>query len=254
MEDVRILKCYREVAALPEGTPLPAHPARTGPPLQLLNVYNSDEESPDFSQPFIYRQFPWLPADPRLFETLLRGETEVYGYHLAPLDNSPDWDDATFPGALVWEQFLNRSLKINIIDSECSEKGPLLDGWHSGILGVPWSVGWVLTVAPKRTYFHVDPPCGDCFMYLCQGRKIWLFIPPAAMAEVESRHGFEIVNRLPLPELLLLDDAFLWGKMLIGEIGDGDFIFFPENWPHYVRTLEHSFGYGGYFEKAPHDN
>ena len=254
MENARILKCYCDVAALPEDSLLPAHPGRTGPPLRPLNAYHSDEERIDFSQPFIYRNFPWLPADPRLFETLLCREKEVYGYNRSPVDNSPEWGDQTFSGAAVWRQFLDKSLEINIVDSECSEKGPLLDGWHSGILGVPWSVGWVLTVAPKRTYFHVDPPYGDCFMYLCKGRKIWLFIPPAAMAEVESRHGFEIINRLPLPELLLLDDAFLWGKMLIGEIGDGDFIFFPENWPHYVRTLEHSFGYGGYFGGEQYDN
>ncbi len=254
MEEKNILKLYREAAALPGNTPFPVCPARIGPPLQPVRVYRSDEEHIDFSRPFIYRQFPWLPAGPPLFEALLRREKEVYGYKLAPLDNSSDWDDAAFPGALVWEQFLDRSLKINIVDSECSEKGPILTGWRSRVLDVPSSVGWVLTVAPKRTYFHVDPPYGDCFMYLCEGRKIWLFIPPEALAEVESRHGFEIVNRLPLPELLLLDDAFLWGKILIGEMSDRDFIFFPQYWPHFVRTFEHSFGYGGYFGKEQYDS
>lgn len=254
MKETDMLNLYRAVAALSPETCFPEHPSHREPPLQPVPVCRPAGGKVDLARPFIYRNFPWLPADPRLFEALLCREKEVYGYNRSPVDNSPEWGDQTFSGAAVWRQFLDRNLKINIVDSECSEKGPLLEGWRSGILGVPWSVGWVLTLAPKRTYFHVDPPCGDCFLYLCKGRKIWLFIPPAALAEVESRHGFEIVNRLPLPELLLLDDAFLWGKMLIGEIGDGDFIFFPENWPHYVRTLEHSFGYGGYFEKAPHDN
>jgi hypothetical protein len=91
-------------------------------------------------------------------------------------------------------------------------------------------------------------------MYLCRGKKIWLFIAPEDLAEVERRHGFEIINRLPLPELLLLDDGLLWGKIQIGMIGDGDFLYFPDGWAHFVRTPEHSFGYGGYFGQSQNEN
>lgn len=253
MEEANILNLYREVAALPGNASFPVHPARQGPSLLPVAVHASGKEKIDLSRPFICRSFSSLPADPQLFKTLLCREKEVYGYRNAPQDNSFDWDDATFPGAMVWGRFCDRSLEINIVDSECSEKAPILHGWHFEALNIPDSVGWVLTIAPKCSYFHVDPPYGDCFMYLCRGRKVWLFISPEALAEVESRHGFDIINRLTLPELLLLDEAFLWGKIWIGEICDGDFIYFPQDWPHYVRTFEDSFGYGGYFEKNQPD-
>lgn len=247
MDNNTLLTLYRTLCDLPEGQSWPTLPGKAPPPLALLRAHRPGETDFDLTRPFVSRQFGSLPANPLLFQTLLCAEKEVFGYHNSPLDNAPDWDCGTLSGREIWEQYQQNSLKINILDSECSNPASLLEGWRSTALPRPSFIGWVLTLAPKRTYFHVDPPYGNCFMYLCRGEKIWLFIPPPDMAEVERRHGFDTVNRLPLPELLLLDDGFLWGKILIGKIGAGDLIYFPDYWPHYVRTFEHSFGYGGYF-------
>lgn len=241
------LTLYQTLCDLPEQENWPALPGKTSPPLAPVRVYNSDETEFDLTRPFICRRFPSLPSDPQLFESLLCAEKEVFGYNNSPLDNAPDWDYGTLSGREIWEQYQHNALQINILDSECTNAKPLLDGWSSTVLQRPSFIGWVLTLAPKLTYFHVDPPYGNCFMYLCEGKKIWLFIPPEDLAEVERRHSFDIINRLPLPELLVLDGGFLWGKIQIGKMGGGDLIYFPDYWPHYVRTFEHSFGYGGYF-------
>jgi hypothetical protein len=76
-------------------------------------------------------------------------------------------------------------------------------------------------------------------------------IAPADLAYIETRHYFAIVNELPLDELVLLDDRYLWGKVQTGTIGNGDLIYFPDHWAHYVQTTQHSFGFGGYLGEVP---
>lgn len=215
-------------------------------PVCAIDVHIDIVDVGSFKRPFVVRNFSGLSRDRQLFERELAREPEIWGYNASPMDNS-EVDAITLPGADVLARYRNRKLDFNIVDSECSDPAPLLTQWPDKALKVPPSVSWILTLAPARTYFHCDPPYGDCFMYLCEGHKVWLFIAPEDIAEIERRHGFATVNRLALPELLDLDGGFLRGRILIGEIRGGDFIYFPQDWAHYVRTLEDSFGYGGYF-------
>jgi hypothetical protein len=211
-----------------------------------LPVYSHIASVTDFTRPFVVTNFSGLSRDHDFFARELSHEPEIYGYDVSPMDNSES-DAITRTGAEVLQLFRERTLNFNIVDSECSDPSAILNSWPADKLKRPPSISWTLTLAPARTYFHYDPPYGDCFMYLCEGHKVWLFISPDDIAQIERRHGFEIVNRLPLSELLALDDGFLRGRILIGEIRGGDFVYFPEGWAHYVRTLKDSFGYGGYF-------
>lgn len=214
--------------------------------LRTLPEFRRTGGGADRNKPFVIRDFAGFARDRIGFERELAREPEVYGYDSSPIDNS-EVEALTLPGAEALRRYRARSLNFNIVDSECSHPAALLAEWPASGLPVPPSLSWILTLAPARTFFHCDPPYGDCFMYLCEGHKVWLFIAPEDIAEIERRHGFEIVNRLPLAQLMALDDGFLRGRILIGEIRGGDFIYFPQGWAHYVRTLHDSFGYGGYF-------
>ena len=238
-------KLYSEISALPLQTKLPEFPGKQGAPLTPIPIY-SENMTGDLTRPFILRNFSGLSIDRKFFEAAIAAEPEIYGYDSSPRDNS-EVEALTLPGAEVLARFKKRQLNFNIVDSECSQPQSLLTKWHSSKLKYPPSISWIVTLAPALTYFHVDPPYGDAFMFLCGGRKVWLLIAPEDLAHGEARHGFATVNNLPLKELLLLDDGFLWGRLHIGAIGAGDLIYFPQDWAHYVRTLEDSFGYGGYF-------
>lgn len=238
---------YRLVTELPAHAPLPSSPNKIGPPLRSIQIYTSDEVIANQTEPFIYRNFPWLPKDKEIFMDLISQEDEVYGYMSSPVDNTEAWGDITLTGREVRKRFDNGTLNFNVVDSQCTDQNRILEGWHSKMLIRPPSIGWVLTLAPTITHFHKDPPYGNCFQYLCQGKKIWLLISPEDLLQVESRYGFEIINSLPLPDLLMLGGGILWGKIHIGCIDSRSLLFFPQNWTHYVRTIEPSFGYGGYF-------
>ena len=241
--DDDLIRMIRDVAGEAEEAAIRKMQAAS---IRAAEVYQDIADVRDFTRPFVVRNFSGLSRDRNLFEHELSREPEIWGYDASPLDNS-EVDAITLPGAEVLARYRKRNLAFNIVDSECSDPSPLLTQWPRDMLKVPPSVSWILTLAPARTYFHCDPPYGDCFMYLCEGHKVWLFITPGDIAEIERRHGFETVNRLPLSELLALDGGFLRGRIWIGEIRRGDFVYFPQDWAHYVRTLEDSFGYGGYF-------
>lgn len=196
-----------------------------------MRICKTEAEITDLTEPFIYPDFQSLPSDANLFADLIRAEKEVYGYAASPENGDGDWGDKTRSGQEVWNLFQANALDFNIVDSQCTEQKRILAGWKSQKLRRPPSVSWVLTLADKKTLFHVDPPYGDCFQYLREGRKIWLLIPPADIAEIERRHGFAKVNTLPLDQLLHLDDGFLWGKIHIGAIGGGDLLFSPRTGP-----------------------
>ena len=241
----------RETRGVPPGFP----ETFSGPAMLSLKVYTSEADVHDTQEPFILRGFDSLPNDEQHFGDLLSSEAEVYGYGRSPKDNSYLWEECTLAGREIWTLFRRGTLAINIVDSECSAPVAevLLAAWHSRAVPVPSMIGWVLTNAPKTTFFHTDPPYGDCFMHLVRGKKIWRFIHPSDMAFLLEKYDYTYLNSLNTGDLLLLENAYLWGKLRVGLARDGDLLFFPENWPHHVRTLENSIGFGGYFE-TKHDS
>lgn len=104
-------------------------------------------------------------------------------------------------------------------------------------------------------------------MKLLYGRKIWWMIPAEDFAILEAKghtvesvakvsfgkhglmSGMTLTSSLPqltLSQVLELEDGAMWGKILIGEISGGDFLWFPPGCLHKVFTLESSLGFGGY--------
>lgn len=218
-------------------------------PFKPVPVCDSEADIPNCSGPFIFHNFPGLPRTEARFVQFIVSEAEIYGYGKVPKDNGCDWDEQTLTGRQVWELYRRGALPFNIVDSECSGQDELLTTWNLTRLNKPSFLGWVLTNAPATTCFHTDPPYGDCFMYLIKGKKIWLFLAPADLDILLKKYDYTHLNSLSIPELLALENHFLRGRLYAGLMQDGDFLFFPENWPHHVRTLENSFGFGGYIEK-----
>lgn len=90
---------------------------------------------------------------------------------------------------------------------------------------------------------HVDPYGMQGWMCLLFGRKRWRLYPPPHIPliyDMTQRTFFHARQHEPA-QFPLLPYADFWE----GEIGPGEFLFFPAGWPHEVVTLEASFGLGG---------
>lgn len=108
---------------------------------------------------------------------------------------------------------------------------------------------YVLTKQNNLTNFHVDPDFGGGWMYLAIGTKLWWFISPSDMEYLLANEiSIDKLKNISFTELLTLCDSYLWGKVFIGEITGGDFIYFPKKWAHRVFTYDKSFGISGYYD------
>ena len=110
----------------------------------------------------------------------------------------------------------------------------------------PFALSYVLTNKNTLTKFHVDIGGGG-WIYLKQGQKLWWFISPEDIAEVEKNgYPIEKLRELSFTELVFLHDHYLWGKIYVLLLDKNDFVYFPEHWAHRVFTYDKAFGISGY--------
>ena len=222
--------------------------------IQELNIDNFKElvtAVENLKEPFILRKTKFLDYNFDNFEKLINKQKEIYGYK-----SSITWDFNTINGTDIWNSFKNNTLKINIVDSPT-----IIDDDDVQVLDPEWkdyarnklkennhfALTWILTNSPKITHFHTDPEFAGGYMKLLEGEKIWWCIKGEDLDYLVSKgNSFESLRELPLFEILKLENFYLWGKIFVNRLEDGDFLWFPLRCLHKVTTLRNSYGFGGY--------
>lgn len=198
-------------------------------------------------EPFIIRKTALFHVEHEDYETLIKSEEKIKGYH-----SSLDWNFDLQKGADVWQKFQEGRLDINIVDSPISDTEwvpTVLKEYFDNKLGEKkeYGVCWILTNRPKITHFHTDPKYAGGYMKLMKGGKIWWCIVEQDLQYLMAKgHSVESVAELDLCDILCLEDYYLWGKIYVSKIEDGDFLWFPIDCLHKVITTEDSHGIGGY--------
>lgn len=192
-----------------------------------------------FISPFIVNNTDILQIDQQKFISEIKQEQEIFGY--VP---GTDFDYQTYPGDKIWDDYSKNKLQINIVDSPVTNQTILKDLQTDN---KKYSLCWILTCAPKITYFHTDPDYGGGYMKLLEGNKIWWLVLKQDFEYLQKcGHEYKIMEKMNFIEILALENWYLWGKIYVAQIRKNDLIWFPERCFHRVITLESSFGFGGY--------
>lgn len=199
--------------------------------------------------PFIVNQTAILQCSDSQFQELISKQKQlVYGY-----SSSTTWEWNDLSAQKVYENWLNRNLAINIVDSPLDAKDDILSHeWQSYVkkkLGDQYdlSLCWVFTNAPKVTHWHTDPKFAGGFMRLLKGEKIWWMVAPGDLEYLETQgHTVQSLSKMNINEMLQLENNYLFGKLYVDTISGGDLLWFPINTLHKVLTVRDSLGFGGY--------
>jgi hypothetical protein len=181
----------------------------------------------------------------------LRLEPEVRGYTRG--DASGYTEHLVFTGRdalAAWDAGL---LACNVIDSECSRTGGLMPPGLAAIPGMEkvhahLRLAYVLSPLPEVSGafgdLHCDPPMGSGWQYLVRGSKTWQCIDDAPVEGRASAFSRTQCQQMSCPPDMAA--VALRARVLTTELRGGDFVSFPQNWPHAVMTSEPSIGLSGY--------
>lgn len=162
------------------------------------------------SLPFVARSIRSEFPDRKQVWERMRQEERLEGYV------GPDGDMKSLPTENVIESWATGTLGMNVL----SQPAPLVFApavIRKRTLENPADLcSYVLTRANNWTDFHCDQLAGEGeWMFLYEGQKMWY------VADASSR----------------VYAAFC---------GAGDFIYFPATWRHAVKTIDKTFGVGGF--------
>lgn len=198
--------------------------------------------------PFILPKTEFLSHNLEEYQRLVNGQkTDIYGYQ-----SSISWDYLEEPAIKVWNDYLSKNLKHNVVDAPIDDKSILPNDWNEYVknkLGNAYklSLTWVMTNSPKITHFHTDPEYAGGYMKLISGEKIWWCVAPVDFIYLCSKgHSVTSMAKLQMHELMQLENNYLFGKIYVDIITDGDLLWFPVNTLHKVITIKDSYGFGGY--------
>jgi len=179
----------------------------------------------------------------------------VFGY-----TDSTTWEPQNEAVDVFWTEYLEHRLRFNVVDAPCDDLDVMPKEWTEyahKMLGKDFddsALCWVLTNAPCVSHWHTDhmyngPGQGNPggWMKVQKGRKIWWALPQEHLNHLISKgHPYGSLAKLSLSEMLQLENSYAWGKILYGEVSDGDIFWFPPECLHKVITLEDTYGFGGY--------
>lgn len=165
--------------------------------------------------------------------------------------NEKTFNDASVHGATLYKAWLSDDLKYNVVDAPNQHLhllAPILrkNAENTPQDGQDYAICYALTKANNLTPYHTDK-YAQGWVYLTCGTKEW-HIFSAKDVEYLENHGYslESIKNMDFNELVHILDNYLWGKIYVGKMRGGDFIYFPHLWAHRVVTFEKSFGVCGY--------
>ena len=186
------------------------------------------------------------------------------------------------PLPLVFEKFINGSLKAKVLDAPVENYDRVLpmewiDAAQKTLGGTENVAGNALCwhiVASGSSMWHMDAinnnyalnTSAGGWVQLEHGNKNWRFLPRSTwrllVDEGTSKLSDDIRELLVTQmdtnkkhfktlqyycsEILHLEPDITWGKLQAVNIKSGDLIWFPEACLHSVTTLQDSYGFGGY--------
>lgn len=192
--------------------------------------------------PFLVPECREFGLDAAGFRALLAGEQDdLFGYHYF---SDTEYELRYVAPLMGLRRFEEGTLDFVIVDSPVREPARVLPAVLRGRApddeeGRQYACCFVLTGAGRVTPFHADPEFGGGYMHLLAGEKLWWLVDPAD-APTEA-----LVDR-SIATVLTQDERKLWGKVQVALLRAGGFLYFPPLWSHRVRTLERSYGLGGY--------
>eukprot|EP00762_Andalucia_godoyi_P001524 ANDGO_00310.mRNA.1 Uncharacterized protein L613 len=203
--------------------------------------------------PFIVRNCAQtFPAADRIVSSLMKeSSSTLFGYGSSPQTESEEALTGFIDPAVALARLRSGELNLNILDSFSSDPtlNPSIIEQHQSLSAKSKgeSCCYVLTNRNTVTAFHTDPPFGSGWMFLCYGWKIWWIIAPSDWNALQQNGVSEdALSKMSFTDAVHACDKFLWGKIFVGSIRDGDFIHFPQSAPHSVRSYAGCFGISGY--------
>jgi phosphorylcholine metabolism protein LicD len=104
-----------------------------------------------------------------------------------------------------------------------------------------------LTKQNNFTKYHIDPPYGDGWMYLCTGTKLWYIISKEDTEYIlNNGYTYKDIEKMKFYEIIKILNWYLYGKIYVGTIESKDFVYFGENCFHSVITYDKTIGICGY--------
>lgn len=198
--------------------------------------------------PFIIKKTNFLDCSLEQFEKLINNQqNNIFGY-----GSSITWNVQESNAKTVWDKFLSKNLEFNIVDSPTDDKSIVPLDWNTYVenkLGEKYNYAltWIMTNKPKITHFHIDPDYAGGYMKLLEGEKIWWCIAPNDYHYLlDKGHSVSTLAELEIHKLMQLEKSYLFGKIHIDTITDGDLLWFPIDTLHKVITTRDSYGFGGY--------
>lgn len=193
-------------------------------------------------RPFLVPECREFGLDAAGFRGLLaREEAALFGYHYF---RDTEYETRYEAPLTALRRLEEDTLDFVIVDSPVREPASVLPAVlqrraPTDEEGREYACCFVLTGPGRTTPFHADPEFGGGFMHLLAGEKLWWLVDPAD-APTEA-----LVDR-SMHAVLTQDDRRLWGKVQVGLLRGGGFLYFPPLWSHRVRTFVRSYGLGGY--------
>jgi len=165
------------------------------------------------------------------------------------------FNDAYIDGAALFDAWTKEELKFNVVDAPNKHMHllpPILaeNAKNMSEVGQEYTICYALTKSNNLTRYHTDK-YAQGWVYLTCGSKIWHIFAAKDVKYLEE-HGYTLddIKEMDFNQLIRILDNYLWGKIYVGEMRGGDFIYFPHLWAHRVFTYEKSFGVCGYNSTA----
>lgn len=152
---------------------------------------------------------------------------------------------------VVWQRFLEKSLRYDIIDSTVDDKSILSEEWinyyhekHSP--DDTMALLWKMINKPNISKFYSYPSMGR-FIKVLHGEMIFWIISPDDY-EYLNHQGYNInfLSGLRMYQLLKLANGFLYGKIMITHLTNGDLIYLPAGYLWRELTIDNTYGFSGH--------
>ena len=162
------------------------------------------------------------------------------------------FNDAYIDGNALYTAWLEDRLQFNVVDAPNKHfhllPPILLDNANNNMSeeGQEYTICYALTKSNNLTRYHIDK-YAQGWVYLACGTKVWHIFAAKDVSYLQE-HGYSLfdIKDMEFEELVRILDNYLWGKIFVGEMKGGEFIYFPHLWAHRVVTYDKSFGVCGY--------